>query len=195
MVPGSKVRYMMKKMRSILILGAAFIIAGCFIATASAAVRDDAKAGFSIKYDEENWKLEDITNMFGDLSEFDDKLVSTPFVVANPDEEAAAVIVVVSKRDNYDNDVLAFIEINMGQVDAKSIYEGEDTFTDSSGDEYDSKVRVWGVTPEFEEEGIFVSQVFFAKGKRYEICFLALPDNFLNTWESAKGIIDSIDVK
>jgi len=185
----------MNKTRDILILGAAFIIAGCLIATASAAVSTDAKAGYSIKYNEKDWTLEDITNMFGDLTEFDDKLVSTPFVVADYNEEAAAVIVAVSKRNNYDNDVLAFITKSMGKVVTESIYEGEDTFTDSSGDAYDSKVHVWGVTPEFEEEGILLSQVFFANGKRYEVCLLALPDNFLNTWEAAKGIMDSIDVK
>ena len=171
------------------------VMAAFLMSPASAAVFEDEEAGYTIEYDDESWAPMDIEIMFGDIGEFDRKLVSAPFVVTNEGESEAGVIVIVSERDGYGYDMFSFIKDVMGELVSNEIYEGEDVFTDSNGDEFDSKVRVWGIAPEFEDEGILLSQIFMVDEKRYEVCFLALSDNFINAWEAAVEIIDSIDIE
>jgi hypothetical protein len=185
----------MKKILFVLAVAVVMTMAGGLMVPASAAVFEDEGAGFTIEYDEEAWVLEDIETMFGDMSDFDEMLISAPFVAINYDEDVAGVVVVVSERDDYEYDLLAFIDETMGGLETHDVFDADDTFTDASGDEFESKVRAWGIAPEFEDEGIFLSQIFFNEGKRYEVCFLALPANFISAWDSAKEIMDSIDVE
>jgi hypothetical protein len=185
---------MMNKTNPILVFALAVFMAVFLASPSSAADYSDDKAGYSIEYNDETWVIEDMEYMFGDLSEFDEMLVSTPLVLTNWEQEMAAIMIVVSERDDYENSLMDFIEEMIGDLAVNDIYELDDVFTDSSGDDFDSKVVALGAAPEFEEEGILLIQTLFADGKRFEICYIGLPDSFIDTWEDAIGIIDSIDI-
>jgi len=169
------------------------VILGIMIAAPvfGAEYSDDA-AGYAIEYDEDSWFVEDIANLFGDLAEFDDKLVSDPLMLTRDDD--SLVVVAVSKRDDYEFDFLSFIELMMGELEINDIYTADEIFTDIDGDEFDSLVETSGVAPEFEDEAIFLTQTFFADGKRFQVCFLAMRDFFVEDYNDAVGIMDSINV-
>lgn len=152
----------------------------------------DDEAGYAIEYDDAAWFIEDIANLFGDITEFDDKLVSDPLVLTGDDD--SLIIVVVSERDDYESDILSFIEEMMGELVINDIYMVDEIFTDIDGDEFESLVETSGVAPEYEDEAIFLSQTFFTDGKRFQVCFLAMRDYFVEDYNDAVGIMDSINV-
>ncbi len=181
-------------MKQITIITAFLALILLSAAPAMAVEYTDTHAGFAIEYDDAVWTMEDMGFMFGDMQAFDDKLVSTPLVLTDYDLEWASVFVAVSERDDYEYSIVDFIKDNMGDMTINDIYEVDDTFTDSSGDEFDSLIIVKGMLPEFEDEGILLRQVFFANGKRYELCFLGLPESFVDGYADATAIMDSIDI-
>ncbi len=152
----------------------------------------DDDAGYAIEYDDATWVVEDISNLFGDLAGFDNKLVSDPLVLTGDDD--SLIVVVVSERDDYESDLLSFIEEMIGDIVINDIYMMDEIFTDIDGDEFDSLVETSGVAPEYEDEAIFLSQTFFADGKRFQVCFLAMRDYFVEDYYDAVGIMDSINV-
>ena len=152
----------------------------------------DDEAGYAIEYDDATWSVEDIADLFGDLGEFDDKLISDPLVLTRDDD--SLIVVVVSERDDYESDFLSFIELMMGELVINDIYTVDEIFIDIDGDEFDSLVETCGVAPEYEDEAIFLTQTFFTDGKRFQVCFLAMRDYFVEDYNDAVGIMDSINV-
>ena len=169
------------------------VILGIMIAAPvfGAEYSDDA-AGYAIEYDDAAWIVEDISNLFGDLAEFDEKLVSDPLTLTGDDE--SLIVVVVSERDDYESDLLSFIEEMMGELQINEIYMVDEIFTDIDGDEFDLLVETYSIAPEYEDEAILLTQTFFADGKRFQICFLAMRDFFIEDYDDAVAIMDSINI-
>lgn len=182
----------MKIWRYFSIITIAAILAIVMVMPVSGAEFADDDADYWVEYDDEAWYIDDIEFMFGDLWGFDEMLISDPLVLANDND--AVVIISVSERDDYEYDFISFIEEMMEDLVINDIYETEDTFTDSNGDEFMSRVTTMGMAPEYEEEAIFLIQTFFTDGKRFELCYLALPDTFADDYYDAVGIMDSLDV-